>query len=55
MTPIEVFGWALSAILGIGFIILLATVSREPRYTTEMEHKRPDLMNKMNGFLKKHN
>jgi hypothetical protein len=41
MTPIELFAWTLSAILGISFIISLVAVSRKPRYITEMEHKRP--------------
>jgi hypothetical protein len=41
MTPIELFAWTLSAILGISFIISLATVARKPRYITETEHKRP--------------
>jgi hypothetical protein len=41
MTPIELFAWTLSAILGISFIISLAAVARKPRYITEMEHKRP--------------
>jgi hypothetical protein len=41
MTPIELFAWTLSAILGISFIISLVAVSRKPRYITEMEYKRP--------------
>jgi hypothetical protein len=41
MTPIELFAWTLSAILGISFIISLAAVARKPRYITETEHKRP--------------
>jgi hypothetical protein len=35
MTPIELFAWTLSAILGIGFIISLALVARKPKYITE--------------------
>jgi hypothetical protein len=42
MTPIEIFGWTLSAILGTGFIIFLTAVSRETRYITETEHRKPD-------------
>ena len=43
MTPIELFAWTLSAILGISFIISLAAVARKPRYITKTEHKRTDL------------
>jgi hypothetical protein len=46
MTPIELFTWTLSAILGISFIISLAAVARKPKYITEMEHKRPHPLNK---------
>jgi hypothetical protein len=42
MTPIELFAWTLSAILGIGFIISLAVVARKPKYITETEHNKPD-------------
>jgi hypothetical protein len=55
MPPIELFAWTLSSILGISFIISLVVVSKKPRYITEMEHKRPNPVNKMNAFLKKHN
>jgi hypothetical protein len=40
MTPVELFAWILSAILGISFIISLAAVARKPRYITETKHKR---------------
>jgi hypothetical protein len=46
MTPIELFAWTLSSILGISFIISLLAVSRKPRYINEMEHKSPDPNNK---------
>jgi hypothetical protein len=42
MTPIELFAWTLSSILGISFIISLVVVSRKPRYIAEMELKSPD-------------
>jgi hypothetical protein len=46
MTPIELFTWTLSLILGISFIISLVAVSRKPRDIIEMEHKRPERQNK---------
>ncbi len=55
MSPIELFVWTLSSILGIGFIISLVVVSRKPRYIAEMEHKKPDPLNKMNEILRKRN
>jgi hypothetical protein len=54
MSPIEFFAWTLSSILGIGFIISLVVVSRKPRYIAEMEHKKPDPLNKMNAILRNH-
>lgn len=55
MSPIELFAWALSSILGIGFIISLVVVSRKPRYIAKMEHKKPGPLNKTNAILRKHN
>jgi hypothetical protein len=42
MTPIELFAWTLSAILGISFIISLTAVARKPKYITETKHRKPD-------------
>ncbi|EIJ78042.1 hypothetical protein PB1_10769 [Bacillus methanolicus PB1] len=39
MTPIELFAWILSTILGISFIISLVALSRKPRYIAEKERK----------------
>lgn len=39
MTSIEVFGWTLSNILGIIFIISLVALSRKPRNITKKQRK----------------
>lgn len=37
MTPIELFAWTLTAILGISFIISLVALARKPN--SKKEHK----------------